>query len=87
MSCACADCFLLLFRRRYRKELDKVAEKPSEGRFWEADHITPVCEGGGRCDLDNLRTLCIMCHAEATKQLSVRCLPIAVCLHRLLSSC
>jgi 5-methylcytosine-specific restriction endonuclease McrA len=32
--------------------------------FWDADHIQPVSEGGGLCGLDNLRTLCIRCHAE-----------------------
>jgi 5-methylcytosine-specific restriction endonuclease McrA len=30
--------------------------------LWEADHITPVVEGGGECDLSNLRTLCLRCH-------------------------
>ncbi len=40
--------------------------------LWEADHITPVAEGGGQCDLDNLRTLCLLCHREETAQLRVR---------------
>jgi 5-methylcytosine-specific restriction protein A len=25
--------------------------------LWDADHILPVAEGGGECDLDNIRTL------------------------------
>ena len=27
--------------------------------LWDADHILPVCEGGGECDLENIRTLCL----------------------------
>lgn len=33
-----------------------------EGNAWQADHIVPVFRGGGLCSLDNLRTLCTMCH-------------------------
>ena len=40
--------------------------------LWDADHIRPVAEGGGQCDLDNLRTLCVPCHREATAQLRTR---------------
>ncbi|WP_158793211.1 HNH endonuclease [Granulicella sp. L60] len=40
--------------------------------LWDADHILPVAEGGGQCDLDNLRTLCLLCHREATAQLRIR---------------
>jgi 5-methylcytosine-specific restriction enzyme A len=40
--------------------------------LWEADHIVPVVEGGGCCGLDNLRTLCIMCHKAETKALAAR---------------
>jgi 5-methylcytosine-specific restriction endonuclease McrA len=40
--------------------------------LWDADHIRPVAEGGGQCDLDNLRTLCLLCHREATAQLRTR---------------
>jgi 5-methylcytosine-specific restriction enzyme A len=40
--------------------------------LWDADHIRPVAEGGGQCDLDNLRTLCLLCHREATAQLRKR---------------
>ena len=48
----------------------------SRRSLWDADHIRPVAEGGGQCDLDNLRTLCLPCHREATadlrRRLSVR---------------
>lgn len=40
--------------------------------LWEADHIIPVIEGGGECDLSNLRTLCLRCHRMATLGLRLR---------------
>lgn len=40
--------------------------------FWEADHRTPVCEGGGGLGLENFRTLCISCHRYQTGQLTKR---------------
>src|SRR3984957_16598369 len=54
--------FLKLWKLRegYRKSL------------WDADHIVPVAEGGGQCDLSNMRTLCLLCHGEATAALRQR---------------
>ncbi|MEO7144688.1 MAG: HNH endonuclease [Bryobacteraceae bacterium] len=40
--------------------------------LWDADHIVPVSEGGGECDLSNLRTLCLKCHREKTAELRCR---------------
>lgn len=40
--------------------------------LWDADHIIPVAEGGGECDLANIRTLCLACHRVATGQLRER---------------
>lgn len=40
--------------------------------FWDMDHVVPVVEGGGECDLSNLRTLCIPCHKGETKRLAGR---------------
>jgi hypothetical protein len=37
--------------------------------LWDADHIVPVVEGGGECDLSNIRTLCLRCHRQATDEL------------------
>lgn len=40
--------------------------------LWDADHIVPVVEGGGECDLENLRTLCLICHRQQTGELRQR---------------
>lgn len=40
--------------------------------LWDADHILPVVEGGGECDLENIRTLCLICHGRATAELRDR---------------
>lgn len=40
--------------------------------LWEADHIVPVAEGGGQCDLSNYRTLCQPCHRAETTALQRR---------------
>jgi len=40
--------------------------------LWDADHIVPVVEGGGECDLENIRTLCLICHRQATAALRLR---------------
>ncbi|HSY36299.1 MAG TPA: HNH endonuclease signature motif containing protein [Acidobacteriaceae bacterium] len=54
-----------------------AGKKGSAGRaarrsLWDADHVRPVAEGGGECDLDNLRTLCLCCHREVTADLRRR---------------
>jgi hypothetical protein len=46
--------------------------KASKNAGWQADHTLPVIEGGGSCDLDNLRTLCTKCHAAETAKLAAR---------------
>ncbi len=68
--------------RKDKRKLDFAARRRFErewgvdGRvrrsLWDADHILPVCEGGGECDLTNLRTLCLKCHREATAALRQR---------------
>src|ERR1700761_5260048 len=40
--------------------------------LWDADHILPVKEGGGECDLNNIRTLCLRCHRTVTAHLRER---------------
>src|SRR5712692_6457226 len=44
----------------------------SRKSLWDADHIVPVVEGGGECDLSNLRTLCLKCHRAVTAELRRR---------------
>nr|XP_023677386.1 DNA annealing helicase and endonuclease ZRANB3 isoform X2 [Paramormyrops kingsleyae]XP_023677387.1 DNA annealing helicase and endonuclease ZRANB3 isoform X2 [Paramormyrops kingsleyae]XP_023677388.1 DNA annealing helicase and endonuclease ZRANB3 isoform X2 [Paramormyrops kingsleyae]XP_023677389.1 DNA annealing helicase and endonuclease ZRANB3 isoform X2 [Paramormyrops kingsleyae] len=50
------------------KLLNEIIRSPTEGQFWQADHIRPVYQGGGQCSLDNLQTLCTVCHRERTAQ-------------------
>jgi 5-methylcytosine-specific restriction endonuclease McrA len=40
--------------------------------LWDADHVVPVVEGGGECDLENIRTLCLRCHRQVTAELRMR---------------
>jgi 5-methylcytosine-specific restriction endonuclease McrA len=47
-------------------------KKISRKSLWDADHIVPVAEGGGECDLSNLRTLCLACHKMFTGELRTR---------------
>ena len=43
-----------------------MIRSPGEGHFWQVDHIKPVSGGGGQCSLDNLQTLCTVCHREVS---------------------
>ena len=62
--------------RKNKRKLDYGARRQFEkdwgGRrnLWDADHIVPVAEGGGECDLANMRTLCLKCHRQVTKSLT-----------------
>ncbi|XP_075465639.1 DNA annealing helicase and endonuclease ZRANB3 isoform X2 [Ascaphus truei] len=47
-------------------QLNELIRNPAEGQFWQVDHIKPVYSGGGQCSLDNLQTLCTVCHKERT---------------------
>jgi len=42
------------------------------GRLWQADHQLAVIDGGGLCGLDNMRTLCVVCHLDETSRLASR---------------
>jgi len=57
-------------RRKFLKEWG-LTER-SRKSLWDADHIVPVAEGGGQCDLANMRTLCLKCHRQATAVLRLR---------------
>ena len=64
--------------RKGKRKLDYRARRQFEDdwglrrHLWDADHIVPVAEGGGECDLSNMRTLCLKCHREATSALRRR---------------
>lgn len=62
--------------QKFREDL---AKKYAPGNWtsgrssgWDADHIVPVVEGGGECDLENFRTLCHPCHKQVTAELAAR---------------
>lgn len=39
--------------------------------YWHVDHIIPKVEGGGN-EMTNLRTLCVACHKDETRDLRAR---------------
>lgn len=60
------------FRKYLRAKYLTGAWTPRRTSGWDADHIIPVCEGGGECDLSNYRTLCHPCHKRVTAELATR---------------
>jgi 5-methylcytosine-specific restriction endonuclease McrA len=65
----CAQCGLdTEAMRKDKRKLDWKARKQFEKewglrrKLWDADHILPVYQGGGECDLTNMQTLCLRCH-------------------------
>ncbi|KAH7280039.1 hypothetical protein KP509_37G049700 [Ceratopteris richardii] len=48
--------------------LERLLSDPKEGNAWHADHIVAVYQGGGECTLQNMRTLCVTCHAKVTAE-------------------
>ena len=65
-----------LKRSRGRHKLKLLArwrlKRLNRKTLWDADHILPVVEGGGECDLENIRTLCLLCHRQQTLELRAR---------------
>lgn len=55
-----------------RRRIERETGVPGRRSPWDADHIVPVAEGGGECDLSNIRTLCRPCHRQVTAELSAR---------------
>lgn len=52
----------------YRRDKGKCARCETITYDWDADHILPVCEGGGGTDLTNFQTLCKPCHKLKTNE-------------------
>ena len=75
-SLDCVAEFNHIRKLRGAARLRKLAEyglRPgSRKSLWDADHIVPVVEGGGECDLDNIRTVCLKCHRRLTAELRAR---------------
>jgi 5-methylcytosine-specific restriction protein A len=77
----CAACGIdtVALRRRIlrlpfgRRVIEMRALRITRGRksWWEADHVVAVVEGGDS-NLENIRTLCVMCHRMATAELRGR---------------
>jgi 5-methylcytosine-specific restriction endonuclease McrA len=57
---------------RHEARLARLAEssKLVDGDLWQADHTAPVSLGGGLCGLENMRTLCTLCHVDVSAQLA-----------------
>jgi 5-methylcytosine-specific restriction protein A len=60
------------YKSRHRFLLDWGLKEGFRKSLWDADHIIPVAEGGGECDLENMRTLCLKCHRAVTELLRLR---------------
>ncbi len=70
----CLEEFQRIKRLRRAARLKAVTQWGLRGRksLWDADHLIPVAEGGGECDLSNMRTLCLKCHRARTSELRDR---------------
>ncbi len=72
------DCHAALLHFKKARGMAKLKLKAEWGitsnrkSLWDADHIVPVAEGGGECDLSNMRTLCLRCHRLQTTALRAR---------------
>jgi 5-methylcytosine-specific restriction endonuclease McrA len=69
-------CYFELKRARGAKREKLLSRwglrKLTRKSLWDADHVLAVAEGGGECDLGNLRTLCLVCHRQKTSELRMR---------------
>ncbi|HEX4770969.1 MAG TPA: HNH endonuclease signature motif containing protein [Bryobacteraceae bacterium] len=73
----CVSEYARIRRLRGAAKANAILSWQLRGRksLWDADHILPVSQGGGECDLDNMRTLCLKCHRARTIAMRVR-LPV-----------
>jgi 5-methylcytosine-specific restriction enzyme A len=78
----CSSCAVDTIREARRLQYARGANRTSllahwglrnsRKSLWDADHIIPVIEGGDKCALQNIRTMCLRCHRQATLQLRQR---------------
>jgi 5-methylcytosine-specific restriction enzyme A len=69
----CAKCGKDVFAEAERVTgFPRRRKARGSGDLWQADHITPVAEGGGECGLEGYRTLCRRCHGIETGKLRRR---------------
>src|SRR5262249_14520909 len=59
-------------RQAWRRQIAELKIPRKRATLWDADHIVPVCQGGGECGLDNVRTLCLACHRRETERLRLK---------------
>lgn len=60
------------FQEQRVKECAEMGFTDPSRRWWEADHIVPVIEGGGGVGPEGYRTLCLPCHRRETAKLAQR---------------
>ena len=67
---------LQIMKRRDRKAWEKWYRDHgvplTRKSMWAAHHRRAVVEGGGECGMDNIITLCVVCHPGETKALMRR---------------
>ena len=68
--------------RGFKAAAEKLVKQCLDGNAWHADHIRPVYKGGGLCQLENLRTLCVPCHQVTHRQVTQSVLPLGAHLSR-----
>ncbi|MGH9654146.1 MAG: HNH endonuclease [Bryobacteraceae bacterium] len=66
IDCVAAYAHLRRLRGTARLRVAVEWNLGSRKSLWDADHLVPVVEGGGECDLSNMRTLCLKCHRAQT---------------------
>lgn len=48
------------------KRLEALGFSAKRNTFWDLDHKQRVADGGGACGMDNLTSLCVICHKTKT---------------------
>ena len=62
--------------RGFKAAAERLVGACLEGNAWHADHILPVYKGGGLCQIENLRTLCVPCHQARVWARATACIGI-----------